>query len=132
MGVATESLTLTLFLTLALTLTLTLTLALTLTLTLTLTHAGRRHWNMVYLALEFCRRARFLGVAACLKSWAPFVVLFPLAVRLRAPLLPPPSLHNNIAGHVGSLKPSRPPSRNSEHQSHRRRNPSLPLVSSPE
>lgn len=56
---------------------------------------------MVYLAWEFCRRARFLGVAACLKSWGPFLVLFTLAVRLRVPFCNPP--HTRA---MGSLNPA--------------------------
>jgi hypothetical protein len=39
---------------------------------------------MVYLALELCMHSSFLGVGAFAKSWGPFMVLFPLAVRTQA------------------------------------------------
>jgi hypothetical protein len=59
---------------------------------------------MVYLALEFCRHARFLGVAACVKSWGPFLVLFPLAVRLRVAFSPkPPPLPRTHTQPMASL-----------------------------
>jgi len=43
-------------------------------------YKGRRNWNMVYLAIEFIRNARFLSFWSFAKSWGPFLVLFPIAL----------------------------------------------------